>query len=91
MPIFVMPFLIIDPVAVQLGPLPIRWYALAYLGGFAVAWVGMRYLVSRETLWLKGAVKPSREGIDDLVANVALGVIIGGRLGHVLIYDPKFY
>lgn len=91
MPIFVMPFPIIDPVAIHLGPLPIRWYALAYLGGFAVAWIGMRYLVSRETLWLKGALRPTREGIDDLVANVALGVIIGGRLGHVLIYDPIFY
>jgi len=91
MPIFVMPFPIIDPVAIHLGPFPIRWYALAYLGGFAVAWIGMRYLVSRETLWLKGAMRPSREEIDDLVANVALGIIIGGRLGHVLIYDPKFY
>lgn len=91
MPIFVMPFPIIDPVAIHLGPVPIRWYALAYLGGFAVAWIGMRFLVSCEALWVKGASRPSREGIDDLLANVALGIIIGGRLGHVLIYDPKFY
>ena len=91
MPFFVIPFPIIDPVAVSLGPFPLRWYALSYIGGFIVAWFGMRALVSNAALWAKGAVRPSRDGVDDMLANVALGVIIGGRLGHVLIYDPLFY
>jgi phosphatidylglycerol:prolipoprotein diacylglycerol transferase len=91
MPFFVLPFPIVDPVAVQLGPLPIRWYALAYIGGFVCAWIGMRLLVSDDALWAPGQPRPSQAGIDDLIVNTALGVIIGGRLGHVLFYDPSFY
>lgn len=91
MPFLVLPFPVIDPVAINLGPLPLRWYALAYMGGFVVAWFGMRMLVSDPVLWREDQVRPARADIDDLVANVALGVIVGGRLGHVLIYDPLHY
>jgi phosphatidylglycerol:prolipoprotein diacylglycerol transferase len=91
MPFFVLPFPVVDPVAINLGPLPIRWYALAYIGGFIFGWLGLRALVGDERLWSPGQPRPTREGVDDLVLNVALGVIIGGRLGHVLIYDPGFY
>lgn len=91
MPLFVLPFPIVDPVAVNLGPFPIRWYALAYIGGFLCAWIGMRALAARDSLWSPGQAHPTRDGVDDLLVNAALGVIIGGRLGHVLIYDPAFY
>lgn len=91
MPFFILPFPVIDPVAVHLGPFPIRWYALAYIGGFVCAWIGMRMLVGKDALWAQGQARPSREGVDDLLVNAAFGVIIGGRLGHVLIYDPAFY
>jgi len=91
MPFLVLPFPIIDPVAVNLGPLPIRWYALAYIGGFVFGWMGLRFLARRDGLWTAGQPRPTPEEVDDLLVNVALGVIIGGRLGHVLIYDPGFY
>jgi phosphatidylglycerol---prolipoprotein diacylglyceryl transferase len=91
MPFFVLPFPLIDPVAVHLGPLPIRWYALAYIGGFIFGWMGLRALVGNDRLWAPHQARPTREGVDDLLVNAALGVIIGGRLGHVLIYDPSFY
>ncbi|MGJ0391672.1 MAG: prolipoprotein diacylglyceryl transferase [Methylocystis sp.] len=91
MPFLVLPFPIIDPVAVNLGPLPIRWYALAYIGGFIFGWMGMRALVADDRLWVARQPRPTREGVDDLLVNAALGIIIGGRLGHVLIYDPSFY
>lgn len=91
MPFLVLPFPVIDPVAVNIGPLPIRWYALAYIGGFIFGWLGMRALVGNDALWSPGQGKPTREGLDDLLVYVALGIIIGGRLGHVLIYDPGFY
>ncbi|HTR01355.1 MAG TPA: prolipoprotein diacylglyceryl transferase, partial [Candidatus Acidoferrum sp.] len=75
----------IDPVAVALGPLKIRWYALTYLFGFAMAW------------WL-GTVRAKRPGsgwttqqVADLVTNGMLGVILGGRLGYVLFYDLDSY
>jgi phosphatidylglycerol:prolipoprotein diacylglycerol transferase len=91
MPFFLLPFPIIDPVAVNLGPLPIRWYALAYIGGFVFGWIGLRALAGNEALWARGQLRPTPDSIDDLLVNVALGVILGGRLGHVLIYDPGFY
>ncbi|CAJ0850938.1 Phosphatidylglycerol--prolipoprotein diacylglyceryl transferase [freshwater sediment metagenome] len=91
MPFFVLPFPVVDPVAVHLGPFPIRWYALAYIAGFICAWIGMRMLVGADSLWRPGQSRPSREAVDDLIVYTAFGVIIGGRLGHVLIYDPGFY
>ncbi len=91
MPIFVLPFPVIDPVAVNIGPVPLRWYALAYIGGFVFGWLGLRALVANDSLWRRGQPRPSRESLDDLLVFVAFGVIIGGRLGHVLIYDPGFY
>jgi phosphatidylglycerol:prolipoprotein diacylglycerol transferase len=91
MPIFVLPFPMVDPVAVNIGPLPLRWYALAYIGGFIFGWLGARALVSNDALWSRGQPRPTRESLDDLLVFLAFGVIIGGRLGHVLIYDPAFY
>lgn len=91
MPFLALPFPVIDPVAVNLGPLPIRWYALAYIAGFVFGWLGMRALVTNPALWSASQPRPSLEGLDDLLVFVAFGVIIGGRLGHVLIYDPAYY
>ncbi|MGH8584374.1 MAG: prolipoprotein diacylglyceryl transferase [Gammaproteobacteria bacterium] len=75
----------IDPVAFELGPLAVRWYGLAYLAGFAVAW----------WLMLRRGRRPgsgwTEEQIGDLVFYCALGVILGGRLGHVLFYAPLYY
>ena len=81
----VVPFPVIDPVAVELGPLAIRWYALAYLVGLIVGWRLARRL----------AVAPPRlmraERVDDLLAWIVLGVVAGGRLGYVLFYKPGYY
>lgn len=87
---FVLPFPTIDPVLVEIGPVPIRWYALAYIAGLALGWLYARRLVSRDALW-NGAPRPSRESLDDLLVFAAFGVIVGGRLGHVLFYEPAFY
>ena len=71
----------IDPVAIALGPLQLRWYGLMYLGGFAIAWLGMRVRARRS--W--SPVEPQR--VDDLVFYSALGVIVGGRVGYMLFYN----
>jgi len=81
----------IDPVAIEIGPLPIRWYALAYISGFIAGWLLLRAFVTRDALWRAGQPRPGEDSLDDLVAYAAMGVIIGGRLGHVLIYDPAYY
>ncbi len=91
MPFLVIPFPMINPVAVEIGPLPLRWYALSYIAGFVLGWFYLRWLVTCEALWRPGQSRPTKEQIDDLLVYVAFGVIIGGRLGHVLIYDPSHY
>ena len=90
MPTFVLPFPAINPVLVQWGPLAIRWYALAYIAGLIAGWMLIRRLVSDERVW-NGAARPDRDSIDDLLVYCALGVVIGGRLGNVLFYNPSYY
>lgn len=79
------PFPQIDPVLVSFGPLAIRWYALAYIVGLLLGWRLVRVVVQRPG-W---KVKPAQ--IDDLLFHVTLGVILGGRLGYVLFYQPGYY
>ena len=69
-----------DPVAIALGPIKVRWYGLMYLGGFVVAWLGMRSRAKAS--WSR--VRP--EQVDDLVFYAALGAIVGGRIGYMLVY-----
>jgi len=70
----------IDPVAVHLGPLAIRWYGLMYLLGFVAAW----WLGRRRAREPWSPLLP--EQIDDLVFYGAMGVILGGRIGYMLFY-----
>jgi phosphatidylglycerol:prolipoprotein diacylglycerol transferase len=78
----------IDPVLVQIGPFAIRWYALAYVATILLGW---RYTVSNirnAKLWIHRPPPATPEQIDDLILWLTLGVIVGGRLGHVLFYTP---
>ena len=89
-----MPFLIaypvIDPVLISIGPFPIRWYALAYIAGLILGWAYAQYLVRQPELW-GPQPRPDAACVDDLLVYSALGVILGGRLGYVLFYNPAFY
>jgi phosphatidylglycerol:prolipoprotein diacylglycerol transferase len=90
MPTLVVPFPAINPILFQWGPLAIRWYALAYIAGLIAGWALIRRYVVDESLW-GGAPRPSRDSVDDLLVYCAIGVIVGGRLGNVLFYDPRYY
>lgn len=75
----------IDPVAIALGPLKIHWYGLMYLVGIGGAWwLASRRLQRFDSQW-------SKDTLSDLVFWVAMGVILGGRLGYVLFYDLAAY
>ena len=76
-----------DPVALHIGPLVIRWYALAYLVGFLAGWRYGVYLVS---LYKEG-IRPNKTDIDDFIPWAILGVIGGGRLGYILFYNFPQY
>ena len=84
------PFPAIDPVLIEIGPVAIRWYALAYIIGLVGGWALARRLVSAPALW--GAARPpAKETLDDLLVHAAFGVILGGRLGYVAFYNPEHF
>ncbi|MBY0421830.1 MAG: prolipoprotein diacylglyceryl transferase [Parvularculaceae bacterium] len=111
----ILPFHNIDPVAFSIGPLPIRWYSLAYIGGLTIGWWYAAELLKKAGLWPAGkavAAAPkvsaaagaangppaslpiggaplSRAQLDDLIFWVAAGVMLGGRLGYILFYEPR--
>jgi len=72
----------IDPVALSLGPLKIHWYGITYLAGFAMAWwLGLRRARQPGSGW-------TEEQVYDLIFYIAVGLIVGGRLGYMLFYNP---
>lgn len=83
--LFVIPFPAIDPVLLQIGPLAIRWYALAYIVGIVLGWRLLRGIVTLP--------RPAATGqqVDDFVTWATLGIVLGGRLGYVLFYRPGHY
>jgi len=91
MSFFVLPYPAIDPVALHLGPLSVRWYGLAYVAGLLLGWLYMKRLVANERLWAGGKSPFPPALTDDLFLWVAAGVVVGGRLGHVLLYEPGYY
>jgi phosphatidylglycerol:prolipoprotein diacylglycerol transferase len=75
-----------DPVAISIGPLAVRWYGLMYLAGFmAFLFLGRRRAASQP--W--HGIDPA--ALDDLLFYGVLGVVIGGRLGQVIFYEPGYY
>ena len=80
-----LPYPDIDPVALQIGPLVIRWYALAYITGILAGWWYARRLIRN---W---ASPVSRQGLDDFVLWATIGIVVGGRLGYVLFYNLDQY
>jgi phosphatidylglycerol:prolipoprotein diacylglycerol transferase len=90
MPLFAIAYPVINPVLIHVGPLPIRWYALAYIAGLILGWLYARALVARDALW-NGAPRPSLKRLDDLLVYCALGVVLGGRIGYVLFYNLSYY
>ncbi|HWU84769.1 MAG TPA: prolipoprotein diacylglyceryl transferase [Rhodocyclaceae bacterium] len=76
----------IDPIAIHIGPLGVHWYGLMYLAGFvAFLYLGKR----RAARFPERGLSPDM--LDDLLTYGVLGVILGGRLGQVLFYEPGYY
>lgn len=84
-----MPFPEFDPVLVQLGPFAIRWYALAYIAGILLGWQYAVRLIRTERLWGPAGPPMTAEQVDDFVLWATIGIIVGGRLGHVIFYTPE--
>lgn len=81
-----MPFPNFDPVLIHLGPIAIRWYALAYIAGILLGWRYGVGLIRNAKLWPPSQPPITTVQMDDLILWVTLGIIVGGRLGYVLFY-----
>jgi prolipoprotein diacylglyceryl transferase len=90
MTLALLPYPQLDPVLLHLGPLTLRWYALAYVAGLALAWWGIARTLRTKTLWapapFNGKPPATEDQIGDLVVWATFGVIVGGRLGWDLFY-----
>ena len=75
----------IDPIAFQIGPFAVRWYALAYIAGLIAGWVYILWLLRRAPKVM------TREQVGDFLTWAILGVILGGRLGYIIFYHPDYY
>jgi phosphatidylglycerol:prolipoprotein diacylglycerol transferase len=86
----VIPFPHIDPVLIEIGPVAVRWYALAYMTGFLAGWLYARALVSSARLW--GGASPMKPGaLDDFVLLLVPAIVLGGRIGYVLFYNLPYF
>jgi len=84
------PFPAINPVLFSIGPLAVRWYALAYIVGIIAGWFYARAIIASERYW-GGAAPLTVIDFDDFVIWITLGIILGGRIGYVLFYNlPHF-
>lgn len=81
---------VIDPVAFSLGPITVRWYGLAYMAGLLLGWLYIRQLLRHGRLW-GGAPPMSPDQSDNMLLWTTLGVVAGGRLGFVLLYEPGYF
>ena len=97
------PFPRIDPAAftiplpdmalgpVQLGPFPVRWYALGYIFGLLLGWWYAVRLVTTPTLWgMKEKGPLQRADIDDFAFYAMIGILLGGRIGYILFYTIPY-
>ncbi len=78
-----------DPVLIDFELIQIRWYSLAYIFGILFGWWYGKFLIKRQTQNINGKVYLN--GFDDLIAYIIFGVIIGGRIGYVVFYNPAYY
>ena len=85
-----LPFPNVDPILIQLGPFAIRWYALAYIVGILAGWFYARAIIRSTKPW-GGPAPMTAAHFDDFVVWVTLGIILGGRLGYVLFYNPGYF
>jgi Prolipoprotein diacylglyceryltransferase len=72
-----------DPVAFEILSLEIRWYSLSYILGVIIGWIyAKKFLIKDENI---------KKSFDDLITYIILGIIVGGRLGYVIFYNPVYY
>ncbi|MEL7461484.1 MAG: prolipoprotein diacylglyceryl transferase [Pseudomonadota bacterium] len=82
-----------DIFSVSIGgfDLALRWYAMAYIVGILIGWRMAVVATRRVNLWATNPPPVGPDDIEDLITAIIIGVIVGGRLGYVLFYQPQVY
>ena len=75
----------INPIAIDLGVIKIRWYALSYICGILLSWFLILKIIKIKN------IKISNKSVSDLISNCIIGIIVGGRLGYIIFYNPEYY
>ncbi|WP_049641893.1 prolipoprotein diacylglyceryl transferase [Candidatus Rhodobacter oscarellae] len=84
------PFPDVSPEIFSIGGFALRWYALAYIVGILIGWRIAVAAVTRPAIWTGDPVMTPKQ-VEDLLTGIILGVILGGRIGYVLFYQPGYY
>ena len=80
----------IDPNIVQLGPISIRWYGLAYIAGLLLGWQYIKTIIKNKNIFIKKQ-NLNIQAIKDFLSWAIMGIIVGGRLGYVIFYGFSYY
>ncbi len=86
-----LPFPEFNPIAIEIGPFAVKWYGLAYMAGLLLGWLYIRRLLLEDRLWPRATPPFALPRVDDLLLFMTIGVILGGRFGFVLLYEPGYY
>jgi len=81
----------IDPVIFSLGPVQLRWYSLAYIAGIVLGWIYAKRLAGNAAIWPGGKPPFTIADLDDFLFWAVIGIVLGGRLGFVVFYNPAYY
>ena len=87
----VMPFPNIDPIAISIGPIDIRWYGLGYVISILLGWWYARKIATTPRLWANDMPAMTVTDLDDFLLWAAIGIVVGGRIGFILFYDLPLY
>ena len=79
----------LDPIIIDFGLIQIRWYSLAYIFGIILGWWYGKKLIKIQLE--NNKIKSYSDNFDDLIGYIIIGIILGGRLGYVIFYNPSFY
>ena len=77
-----------DPILIDFGLIQIRWYSLAYIFGILIGWWYGKIILVRQVSQSQSVYLSK---FDDLIGYIIIGIIVGGRLGYVFVYNPAFY
>tara|TARA_B100000700_G_C15048750_1_gene859265 strand:+ start:1688 stop:2485 length:798 start_codon:yes stop_codon:yes gene_type:complete len=77
----------LDPVLIDLGFFQIKWYSIAYILGIVLGWFYASIIIKN----YNNITNINQQDFEDLIIYLILGIILGGRLGYVIFYDPNYY